>query len=298
MDKELLDKSTCTREGRPHNQYHPAFCNAMELELFFDRALLEFRQSVKMNSLPREIDFLIIRKEKEGEIKNELARFFKKCNIWEFKSYRDSLSVSVYHKTMSYAYEYLSLNKDVEGIHEVTLSFLREGKPRNLIRWLARSGFEKLSSPDWVVRFRKTGCPDVQIVNTAHSQAPVFLRLLSHKVDSEDIKSATEYINMLPDGERDKARIVIELSYRMNKDKGGDQMSGFFETYVDPLKEIIEQKDVQLEEKDVQLEQKEVQLEQKDAQIKLDEVEIRKRDELINRMKEEIRRLGGNIAMF
>ena len=44
-------------------QYHPAFCNAMELELYEDRNLLEFQEGVELNTLPREIDFIVIRKE-------------------------------------------------------------------------------------------------------------------------------------------------------------------------------------------------------------------------------------------
>lgn len=97
-------KAANAREVR--KQYHPALCNAMELELYYDKDLLEFSQSVVLNTLPREIDFLVIRRTKPGQVRSELGRIFRKCNIWEFKGYREELSVQVYHKTMSYAYEY------------------------------------------------------------------------------------------------------------------------------------------------------------------------------------------------
>ena len=101
-EKQKSNKEQKKQKGS-RKQYHPAFCNVMELALYYDRDLLEFRQNEPLNTLPREIDFLVLRKEKEGEIRNELGKNFRRCNIWEFKGYARSLNVSVFHKTMSNA---------------------------------------------------------------------------------------------------------------------------------------------------------------------------------------------------
>ncbi len=307
------------------NQYHPALCNAMEIGLFSDRELLEFLQSIKMNTLPREIDFLVIRKKKEGTLKNEIARFFRKCNIWEFKGYGGKLDIQVFHKTMSYAYEYLALNKEIGSITDMTLSFLREGKPRELMKWLGQEGFVKKDFPGWINRFEKDGYPGVQIVNIAHDDAPAFLKVVSHRVKTEDIRNFANYVAGLPEEERDKARLVVELSYRINGDKkGGDDMAGFFETYVDPLNKVIEEKDAEIKQKDNQIikviEEKEEEIKQKDSQIskvieeknaeikkkdsemkkviKERDAEIKEKNEIMEKMKAEIIRLGGNAAVF
>ena len=228
-----------------------------------------------MNTLPREIDFLIIRK-KAGIFKHELSSFFGKCNIWEFKGYRGRLDLDVYHKAMSYAYEYLLIDKELDGIQDITLSFLREGWPLKLMKRLSSDGYEIQSSPGWVARYKRDGYPPLQIVNIAHPEAPPVLRLISHKATPEDINNASGYISSLPEEEKDKARIVVELSYRINKEVvGGMEMGGFFETYVDPLNKIIEQKDAEIEQKDAEMKQK---------------------DTLINRLKDEIKRLGGSVA--
>ena len=219
-EKEVIDR----------NQYHPALCNAMELELYYDRDLLEFFQTEKLNTLPREIDFLVIRKELAGEVKNELGRIFRRCNIWEFKGYGDKLNVQVYHKTMSYAYEYLVLHPELDGIADITLSFLREGEARDLMKWLEEQGYVRFDSPDWVLRYRRTGSPDLQIVNISHPGAPTILRILSHKAEPDDIKKASDYIKSMPDSEQHKGRLVMELSYKINGDsRGGADMGGFFE---------------------------------------------------------------------
>ena len=136
MDERKRTLKNKDPNERHRNQYHPALCNAVEIGLFSDSDLLDFLQSIKMNTLPREIDLLVIRKKKEGILKNEIASFFRKLNVWEFKGYGGKLDVQIFYKTMSYAYEYLVLNGEVGSITDMTLSFLREGNPRELLKWL------------------------------------------------------------------------------------------------------------------------------------------------------------------
>ena len=100
---------------------------------------------------------------------------------------------------------------------------------------------------------------DLQIVNIAHPEAPKVLRVLSHTAEPEDILMASEYFRQMPVEEQLKSRIVMELSYRINGDQRGENgMGGFFETYVDPLQEVIKQKDAELEQKDVEMEQNKI----------------------------------------
>ena len=66
MDNENTNGTRVEDEAKnkARNEYHPALCNALELELYDDRDRLEFRPSVKLNTLPREIDYLILCKER------------------------------------------------------------------------------------------------------------------------------------------------------------------------------------------------------------------------------------------
>ena len=276
-------------------QYHPAMCRAVRLTLYDDRDLLEFDEKVSLNTLPREIDFMVLRKEKPGVIRNELGRIFRRCNIFEFKGYGDKLNVNVFNKTMSYAFEYLSMHGELGGIGDVTLTFLREGKPRELMKWLMVEGCEKQSSPPWVFRYTRSGWPDIQIVDIAHPDVPIVLKILSHKAERDDIIKAVRYINGMPDKEKEEAKLVMELSYRINGDqRGGLEMGGFFEAYVDPLQEIIkkqseelEQKDAALEEKDEVIEQKDEALEQKDAELEQYREELARKDEIIAKLMKQ-----------
>lgn len=105
-------------------------------------------------------------------------------------------------------------------------------------------------------------------MNIAHPDVPTVLKILSHKAEPEDIMKAAEYISGMPDKEKEEGRLIMELSYRINGDRrGGLDMGGFFEAYVDPLQEIIKQQNEELEQKEAALEQYKAELAQKDAII-------------------------------
>ena len=197
---------------------------------------------------------------------------------------------------MSYAYEYLALNSEIGSITDMTLSFLREGKPRKLMNWLIKEGFVKQDSPGWINRYVKDGYPGVQIVNIASDDAPAFLKVVSHRAKSEDIKNFAKYVAELPQEERNKARLVVELSYKINgNNKGGDDMAGFFETYVDPLNKVIEEKDAEIKKKDSEIKKMDSEMRKVIEEMN---TEKKKNNEMLEKMKAEIIRLGGNTAVF
>lgn len=67
-------------------QWHPAFVSAINLELAQDRQYLLFEKEYNLNTKPLEIDLLIIKKETNTQLHNEIGRFFRFYNILEFKS--------------------------------------------------------------------------------------------------------------------------------------------------------------------------------------------------------------------
>ena len=70
----------------------------------------------------------------------------------------------------------------------------------------------------------------------------------------------------IPEDERKKAWLVMGLSISINKDpriaelKGGTDMGGYYEALIEPLENIIKQKDEELKQKDAQLEQKDAEI--------------------------------------
>ncbi len=55
-------------------QWHPGFVAAMNLELAENREDLVFEKEYNLNTMPLEIDLLVIKKEKNVHISNEIGR--------------------------------------------------------------------------------------------------------------------------------------------------------------------------------------------------------------------------------
>ena len=58
-------------------QWHPGFVAAINLELAENRDDLIYEKEYNLNTKPLEIDLLVIKKDKDVHISNEIGRMFK-----------------------------------------------------------------------------------------------------------------------------------------------------------------------------------------------------------------------------
>lgn len=104
-------------------QWHPAFVSAMNLEFTENRADLVFEREYNLNTKPLEIDLLIIKKEKDVRIHNEIGYFFRKYNILEYKAPGDQLDVDSYYKAVAYGCLYKAYGKLLTEGKQMRLRF-------------------------------------------------------------------------------------------------------------------------------------------------------------------------------
>jgi len=116
-------------------QWHPAFLQAIQLELFDYRGHLEFRHEYQLSAAPLQIDLLIIKKPKELVIDKNIARIFRTDNVVEYKSPEDYLSVNGFWKVYAYANLYAAITPGVD-LSDLTLTFVGSRHPRKLLRYL------------------------------------------------------------------------------------------------------------------------------------------------------------------
>ena len=97
-----------------------------------------------MNTKPLEVDLLIVKKEKDVEIKNEIGKVFRKHNIVEYKSPDDSMNLNTYMKVIAYACLYKAYEERVDDISldEITITMVRERKPEKLFQWFENNGYQ------------------------------------------------------------------------------------------------------------------------------------------------------------
>lgn len=74
-------------------QWHPGFCSALRLVFNNYWDILEFKDEYQLTDKPMQIDCVIIDKVQDVEIDNDIGRFFKKHNLFEYKSPNDSMNI-------------------------------------------------------------------------------------------------------------------------------------------------------------------------------------------------------------
>jgi hypothetical protein len=116
--------------------WHPAFVQALKLELEPYQDSLEFIPEYQLTAEPLAIDVVIVKKAPDLVIEKNIARIFRRINILEYKSPDDYFSIPDFYKTLSYAFLYAALNKT--AMEDMTLTILETRHPRELFKYLGK----------------------------------------------------------------------------------------------------------------------------------------------------------------
>ena len=122
-------------------QWHPAFYAGLQIELEEEKENLIFENEHQLGTKPKEIDVLVIKKEKDIPIKKNIGQIFRKHNIVEYKSPADYLSIDDYYKVYAYAcfYKTDAAIQDSISISEITITFVCKSYPRKMIKHLKKT---------------------------------------------------------------------------------------------------------------------------------------------------------------
>ena len=209
-------------EKKQKLQWHPAFAAALEMELLENKDDLEFEREHNLNRKPLLIDCLVIKKKKNVVIKNELGKFFRKYNIIEYKSARDSLSIDDIAKTQGYAHLYKAYGESINAIRfdEVSVTLIRESKPMGLFKYLGENSYI-VSNPYKGIYYIENGLKfPTQIIvgkELTHKNHEWF-NLLSNKVTKQEMARAIEYSRKVRNkNERELIDAIFEVSALANK---------------------------------------------------------------------------------
>ena len=282
--KENASKEEVEQTDELNDQYHPAFYEAMTYMFSKDSTRYDYKKELTLNPMANKIDFIIIKPDDDIQSVYTIGKIFRKYNIFEYKSPNTSLGVNEYFLAMGYAYLYSSYYKDVD-INDITISFVREGKPRKLMKYLRENGFEISMYDTGIYHVRKSGHVDMQIIVTRRlSDEYIWIKTLTPNLAMEHdpdmivhIKAIYELISSLIK----EREWVKELS-------GMSSMEIFFK---DEWKEEIKHLNEQLESKNKQLESKDKQLHDKDKELQKEKKEN-------NKLLKENERLKKKIAML
>lgn len=225
-------------------QWHPGFIAAMNLELLKNRDSLIFVKEHNLNTKPLEIDLLVIKKDKDTLIDNEIGMIFKGHNIIEYKSPEDHLDIDLFYKAGAYASLYKSYGKTVDEIKadDITVSLIREIKPESLFKYFEEHQYLLTNPYRGIYYVEGMVLFPTQIIVTKEleEEAHIWLRALSDKMGKQDMTKLLESISRLTQKEdRELADSVLEVSVRANRHvieelMGDDSMSQALLEFMEP----------------------------------------------------------------
>lgn len=203
-------------------QWHPAFCAAARLEFCEDRDVLEFYSEYNLSRKPLQIDLLIVEKNKNIKLKNQIGHIFRQNNIIEYKCPGDAMSIDDFYKTVAYACMYKALGERVDAVSadELTISMIREIYPAGMAAMLKRQGIELEKVYEGIYYLKNFFIPAQIVVTRELSQGlHNSLRVLSKNANKKDIeafvKDAESYIGK---SEKSDADAVLQVSMSANYD--------------------------------------------------------------------------------
>jgi hypothetical protein len=137
VDREL--KNAAHERDDAHISWHPAFLEAIKLELDQYGDMLAYTPEYQLTKEPLRIDVVIVKKRKNVPIKKNIAAIFRGHNLIEYKSPTDYISLEDFYKVYAYACLYVTVEpKTAEAINDLTISFVGSRYPRKLAEHLER----------------------------------------------------------------------------------------------------------------------------------------------------------------
>ena len=230
-------------------QWHPGFVAAMNLELAKNRDDLIFVKEYNLNTKPLEIDLLVIKKDTDASIENEIGEIFKGHNILEYKSPQDHLDIDTFYKVGAYASLYKSYGETVDSIKadDITVSLVRDAKPVELFRYFEKHQYTITTPYRGVYYIEGMVLFPTQIIVTKELERDthIWLKVLSDRIEKRDMEELLNRISRLTEqGDRELADSVLEVSAQVNREvleelKGDDNVSEALLEIMQPLIEPL-----------------------------------------------------------
>jgi hypothetical protein len=86
------------QDDSSHIVWHPAFIEALQLELEAYQHILQFFPGYQLTAEPLRIDCVVIKKPKDVVITKNIGAIFREHNLLEYKSPDDYVSVTDFYK--------------------------------------------------------------------------------------------------------------------------------------------------------------------------------------------------------
>ena len=227
----LSELLSCREEAEPiaeetgRTRFHYGFYAAMKVEYDLVKAPVTYEQEKELGEEPIRLDFLIIKKEKNVKLNDPIGKFFKRVNLFEYKSPEDGLTIDDFYKAQGYGLIYKGFDKKVNElpIEEITLTFVRHSYPRDLIKLLKMTGFNILETHSGIYKVKGKISIPMQIVVVSRLPNGEYegLKLLAKGAKADEVIDYVEKtISIGDENVRENVKTVIGVCLSVNKKLG------------------------------------------------------------------------------
>ena len=232
-------------------QWHPAFYAGLQIELQEDSDNLIFENEHQLGTKPKQIDALIIKKQKDIPVKKNIGKIFRGHNIVEYKSPSDYLCIDDYYKGYAYAMFYKSDTKKVDEIpiHDITLTFVSVEYPQKFIRHLETEWNYRLEEKYSGIYYiqKESDILPIQLIVTSklNWEDNLWLRSLTNKL--EDRSQIQKIVNEYHDNKSNKLYesvmdIIVRANQKEFEEAKGDMCKALEELMADVIEERVAEK--------------------------------------------------------
>jgi len=238
MNGEEPEKQKDNAPDGERIEWHPAFFEAikMELEEYGDK--LSFISEYQLTAQPLRIDVVIVKKNDAVLVKKNIAAIFRQINILEYKSPDDYVSVKDFYLVYGYACLYMALNGT--DVNEMTLTFVQSGRPRELFAHMQeKRGFSIEEKSAGIYTVTGDVLP-IQVINTRQlsSEDNLWLRDLDNRLDAAETGRITAEIRKLGKAARIGAYLYAIMRANAKSFKEAMEMSDTAITFDQLMEEV------------------------------------------------------------
>jgi len=186
-----------------------------------ERENLSYYREFNLNQQALEIDLLIIKKEGDQPIKNEIGRLFRKYNIIEYKAPKDELNIDTLYKVGAYTSLYKAYGHTVDerSADEITTSLIRKAKPEKLFRYFEKHGI-RLENPFKGIYYVKGSVlfpTQIIVTKELNPQEHIWLTSLSDGMQKQQLKDLLAKVESFHTKlDRELADAVLGVAIRAN----------------------------------------------------------------------------------
>ena len=204
------------KKENPAIIWHPAFLEAIKLELGDYMDSLQFYPEFQLADDPLRIDCIVIKKAPNITIKKNIATIFREVNLLEYKNPEDYVSVNDFYKVYGYACLYSSFEK--VPITNLTISFVESRYPKKLVAHLTKVRKYTVEENSPGIYIIKGDLLPIQIINSRRLSADenLWLKDLQYGLDPREMQRILTEISR--QGKEVKIGAYLEAITRANND--------------------------------------------------------------------------------